>query len=181
MSDHPLRELQKILLAEPEVRKRTHSPKKAAAHLRRRGFQTALGNGAPEPPLTWTRVPIQASPVHGSAWIGLDHDTLLKTLALGSLPPRIRRPTVAQAWEYARGRCRSAMLHGERYRYYQEARTSEENLELRDPVEGELLIPLRQLCETPDQPGLLIICRRAKVALLDHLGNPVPNPNHSRR
>lgn len=172
--------LQNILLRDPELLKRAHSTKKTAAHLKRRGFQTALGNNRPEPPLTWAALPAPPSPVHGFAWIGLDGDTLIKALALGFLPPKIKRPTVAQAWEYAQGRCRAAMLHGERYRYYQEATTTERHLRLHDPIQGTLLIPLRQLCQTTDHPELSITCRKATIALLDAAGRPIPNPNHSR-
>ena len=138
MCDHHQSELQKILLLDPELRKRAHSTKKTAAHLKRRGFQTALGNSRPEPPLTWAALPASASPVHGLAWIGLDQETLLKTLALGCLPPKIKRPTVRQAWEYAGGRCRAALLRGERYTYYQEATTTERHLRLHDPLHGTL-------------------------------------------
>lgn len=179
--DHQ-RELQRILREDPGVAKRLHSPRKAEAHLRRRGFQTALGFRTPGPPLHWTSLPAAPSIVHGHAWLGLDSETLQKALALGFIPPRMKRPTAEQAWELAQGRCRTALLEGETPAHYQECRLTERGLELSDPLHPTIIIPKNQRCEVGRHPRLRIRCRATKtrwIALLDHQGNPIINPNHS--
>lgn len=182
MDEHHLDALRKILRDDGGVSRRLHSPRKAAMHLRRRGFQTALGNHSPKPPLTWTSIPARNSPVFGQAWIGLDGETLQKTLALGFLPPKMKRPAAEQVWGYAMGRCRSAMLEGERYVFLQEAAETPGHLVFKDPFHPTLTIPKSQLCETDDHRSLRLRCRATGMkwlTLLDHQGNPIANPNHS--
>lgn len=182
MDQHIHNALQRIFQNDSGIRARIHSPKKAHAHLRCRGFQTALGNQSPNPPLNWTSLPCPNSPVHGRAWIGLDGETLQKALALGFLPPKMKRPTLLQVWGYAMGKCRSAMLEGERYVYLQEATETPTHLLFTDPFHPAVTIPKSQLCETDDHRGLRLRCRATGMkwlTLLDHLGNPLPNPNHS--
>jgi len=178
MHEHE-QELQRIVLRDPEVDRRLHFPRKVASHLARRGFQTALGFSTPQPPLTW--IPLCApSMIHGHAWLGLDRDTLQKTLVLQCLPPKIKRPTMRDAWEYAGGKCRSATLEGQSHIYYQEARLDESHLLLRDPLHTQILIPAGQRCQTHTGPHLKIRCAGTKnqwLLLQDATGKPIPNPN----
>lgn len=181
MDPHHQRELQRIIKEDPEVRKRLHSPKKAEAHLRRRGFQTCLGFNSPSPPLLWTSLPSPPSPVHGHAWLGMDQETLLKVLTLGHIPPTLSRPTLLQAWQYAQGRCRSASVEAASHTYYQDCRLTERGMELSDPLHPTIIIPSGQLCEVARHPKLKVRCRATGkdwVALLDHQGNGIANPNH---
>lgn len=176
------RNLREIVLRDPGVGDRLHSPKKVEAHLRRRGFITALGWSTPLPPLHWTSVNEKPSPVHGHAWLGLDDEAVLKVMALGFLPPRVKRPTLAQVWEFARGKARMAMLEGERYALYQEAALAEGRLLLKDPLRPTLAIPTRQRCDTQEWPTLKFRCRATFgiwVELLDFTGRPVDNPNYA--
>lgn len=182
MDDHQAKELRRIIGQDPGVRERLHSHKRAAGHLRRRGFFVALGRSSPNPPLAWTSLPGPPSVVHGHAWLGLDEDTLLRTLALGFLPLRVRRPTVGDIWAFAQGRCRSAMLVAERMAYLQEAVEDEAHVEFRDPFHPTIRLPKGQRADAHEGPELKLRCRATGmrwVTLLDHLGNSVRNPNHS--
>lgn len=175
-------QMRDILARDDGIRPRLHSPRKVQRHLRRRGFITALGNTSPKPPLVWSLVPTAHSPVHGFAWIGLDRETLIKVVALGFLPPRQRRPSVGEVWGFAMGTCRGLLVDGDPPVYFQEARETPSHIELLDPLHPAIRIPTRQRAETDDRFDLRFRCRATKmrwVTLLDILGNPVKNPNHS--